>query len=469
MTPFTRKTNSLRIRFAVGFSILFTVFLATSLVLIYVSFANFRKDEFYDRLRDKAITTFRLLVEVEQIDHDLLQVIDRNTLNSLYDEKVLIFKDSNLIYSSIDDTKIRFVPDLFQRAKERKEYRTNQGTDEVVALSISQNSDEYIILASAYDRYGRTNMRFLKWVMIGVYGIGLLIAWIVIFFFVKRNIQPLEQLKDKLRNINYDNLDIRLAEEGQGNEVDSLAATFNQLLTRLQNSFSFQKDFIHYASHELRTPLAAMIGITGNSIGKDISVQDFQYVLKELYQQQRNLTDITNSLLLLSDDKNILNGLEYPLIRLDELAFKSVDIIKNIYPDAQIEVNLEGEVSSEESLLINANEPLMLMAFNNLLKNALQYATDKKARVVLRISPEKKEIHFFNTGIPFSESETAKIFTPFYRASNSGGVKGYGLGLSLVKQIVQRHRASIGYTFKEGFNEFTIIFSNNSNNSVNKK
>jgi hypothetical protein len=97
--------KSLRIRFAIGFSLLFTIFLAIALLIVYISYADFKNEEFYKRLKDRALTTFRLLIEVEQVDHDLLKVIDKNTLNSLYNEKVLIFEDTNLIYSSIDDKK----------------------------------------------------------------------------------------------------------------------------------------------------------------------------------------------------------------------------------------------------------------------------------------------------------------------------------------------------------------------------
>lgn len=445
-------------RFALGFSVLFTVLLATALILIYISFANFRKDEFYNRLRDKALTTFRLLIDVEQIDQDLLQVIDRNTLNSLYDEKVLIYQDTKLIYSSIDDTRISDVPELLTLAKENREYRTTQGSLEVEAMYMAEKVGNYTILASAFDRYGRSKMAFLKLVMIAVYCLGLLVGWVVIFFFVRKNIQPLEKLKSKLQNTNYNNLESRLQETGQGEEVNSLAVTFNQMLARLQQSFNFQKDFIHYASHELRTPLAAMIGLTENSLQKKLTAEEAKIILKELFQQQQNLADITNSLLVLSDERNGFGELEYPPTRLDELVFKAVEIAKNIYPDAKIEVNLEGDLTHENSLMMHANEPLMLMAINNLLKNAIQYSPDRKARIIVSSLPGAREIRFLNAGSAFSEEERDKIFTPFYRASNAGAVKGFGLGLSLVKQIIQLHKASITYSYKDGFNEFRIVF-----------
>lgn len=194
-------------------------------------------------------------------------------------------------------------------------------------------------------------MNFLKWAMITVYCLGLILGWLATYFFVKKVIQPLEVLKTKLKNINYNNLDTRLPEKGQGEEVDSLSINFNQMLIRLEQSVGFQRDFIHYASHELRTPLAAMVGLTENSLNADRTSEEYKEILRKLFNQQKNLTDVTNSLLLLSDNTTATNGQEYPKVRLDELVFKSVEIIKNIFPNAKIEVNLAGDFSNENLFL----------------------------------------------------------------------------------------------------------------------
>jgi len=100
--------NSLRIRLAVGFSILFTVFFAVALLIIYFSYADYRSEIFHRRLKDRAITTFRLLIHVEKIDSQLLKEIDRNTLNSLYDEKVIVLEENQVLYSSIDNIDIKY-------------------------------------------------------------------------------------------------------------------------------------------------------------------------------------------------------------------------------------------------------------------------------------------------------------------------------------------------------------------------
>src|SRR3712207_5829111 len=111
----------LKHRFPLIFSLLFSLVLAAVLLTIYQLFSNFRQQEFKERLSEKAETTVKLLLEVQEVDEQLLKIIDRNTLNRLYNEKVLIFNDSmQLIYSSIDDANISWEAQDLKRLKQEK-------------------------------------------------------------------------------------------------------------------------------------------------------------------------------------------------------------------------------------------------------------------------------------------------------------------------------------------------------------
>src|SRR5690606_35587175 len=86
---------------------LFFLVLTAILSYIYMSYADFRRVEFFERLRQKSMTTVTLLAEVEEVDRELLKIIDRNTINEMWDEKVLVFDSrTQLIYSSLDDETI---------------------------------------------------------------------------------------------------------------------------------------------------------------------------------------------------------------------------------------------------------------------------------------------------------------------------------------------------------------------------
>lgn len=460
--------KSLRSRLSVVLSLFFMFFFAVVFYLIYVMYADFRKDMYYKRLKDKAVTTFQLLMDVEKVDHDLLREIDRNSLNSLFDEKVLIFESSRLIYSSIDDIDIKFDDELLNKIKADKEIGLTQGNNEVIGLYVERNGKGYMLLASAFDKYGKGKLRFLRDLLLVVYFIGLIVGLLGTYLFVAITIKPLEGLTKDLKSIDYKNMKVRLAYDRKVKEINQLAFGINQMMERLERSSSFQKDFIHYASHELRTPLAAMISITENALHNDDSQLQLKKAMQELFQQQKELVNITNSLLYLSDSRLAQEGLEFSPVRLDEIVFHSAEIMKNYFPDTKIEVELEDNTTSPDHFMIAGNEPLLMIAINNLLKNALQYSDDRSAKIKVTFAALERKVIFINKGLRISEPHLERIFTPFYRSGNSLGVKGSGLGLALVYQSAKLHNAEIRYSYKEGANIFELAFKSQNISLIGK-
>ena len=107
---------TIRSKILLYFSILSIGIVGIAFIIIYSLFSNYRTEEFQQRIKDKTITTVKFLVEIEQIDHNLLQTMDEYTINNLYKEKVLIFdSQKKLIYTSVDDTRIRYEKDILQK------------------------------------------------------------------------------------------------------------------------------------------------------------------------------------------------------------------------------------------------------------------------------------------------------------------------------------------------------------------
>lgn len=133
-----------------------------SFTSVYFMYADTRQGEFYQRLQDKCKTTYRFLIEMEEKDHNLLQAIDRNTINELYDEKVLIFDDHNkIIYSSIDDKKINYSQALLERIRKKEEVRIKEGDNEVYGVLIHEPDKDYVVLASSFDIYGHRKLELI--------------------------------------------------------------------------------------------------------------------------------------------------------------------------------------------------------------------------------------------------------------------------------------------------------------------
>ncbi|UPT68919.1 MAG: hypothetical protein M0D57_09970 [Sphingobacteriales bacterium JAD_PAG50586_3] len=134
-----------------------------SFFFIYYSSAKYRKDEFYDRLEKRALTTVEFLAKEERVDTSLLKVIDRVQKDNLPKENVTIYNEFNKpIYSSNDSTSFAFGSFVFKEIKEKSPVYFMQGDYEIVGLTYSHNKQKYTVIAGALDKYGLSKLNNLR-------------------------------------------------------------------------------------------------------------------------------------------------------------------------------------------------------------------------------------------------------------------------------------------------------------------
>lgn len=202
------KTNKITNQITLTFSVVFLIVMAVALSLIYYFFATYRKQEFYQRLKDKTLTTFKLLVEQKDINQDLLQVLDRNTINNLYDEKLLLFNErGEIIYNSVDDTPIHFPKDLLNTLQhEDDEIEYEEGKYEVFAHRFYDQNKAYFGIIKAYDKYGKNKLNFLGWLLLSIYLIIILITFLLTRYVAKQITEPITMLSREIEKIDFENL-----------------------------------------------------------------------------------------------------------------------------------------------------------------------------------------------------------------------------------------------------------------------
>jgi hypothetical protein len=169
------------------------VLLAAVMLIVYYLFAEFRQEEFIDRLVEKAETTSRLLVEVDEVDYQTLKIIDRNTVNRLYNEQILIFNDSmRLIYSSMDDPQMEWSPAELQQIKKEKAVVLKMNQYDVLELYFDLKKRDYFVLVSAEDKYGNRKLNYLRYLLLGAFFTGTALVWILSFYLSKKSLYPLD-------------------------------------------------------------------------------------------------------------------------------------------------------------------------------------------------------------------------------------------------------------------------------------
>lgn len=438
-------------------SILFTILFGVVCIIIITLSSNFRKQEFEERLNEKAVNTIKLLIEVKEFDKSLLKIIDQNTVNQLYDEKTLVFDENfHLIYSSLDDTKIDWTLQDLEYLKKNKSFIRKDKNNEIYGFFYDTNDKDFYALVSANDNYGKRKLNFLIYILIGAYLFFTTLTWLLTFYIVKKQLIPLGNFHKKISEINDLNLETFLETESNNkNEINLLSNEFNFMINRIGDAYQKQKEFTAQASHELRTPIARISAQLENQLQQ--TDEKNRTFLKTIFADIDQLNELINSLLILSKiDSRDSKSIEKT--RVDEALYESMGKIKTLFPDFKINFSIEENEQLSELLEINGNQKLLEIAFSNLLKNAYLYSDEKIVTIEIKTQTNQLILRISNSGKTLNATEQSNLFQPFMRAENAKKTNGLGLGLRIVNRILNAYGYTIHYTSTDNLNTFQITF-----------
>jgi two-component system, OmpR family, sensor histidine kinase ArlS len=441
-------------------SILFSVMYGISAIVIYLLFSDFRQDEFENRLKEKAYSSIRLLVDVKEVDKNLLKDIDRHTLNQLYDEKTLIFDDQfNLIYSSLDDSKIEWTVDDLKYLKQHQTFFKKEGKYEIYGVYYDSNFKDYYALISASDNYGKRKLEFLIYVLLSTYIGFTLLCWFATSYVVQRLLKPLDSFHNKIKVINESSLDARIQVSDTNNEIDLIGKEFNSMLERIALSYQKQKEFTSHASHELRTPIARLSAVLENKLMQpEIGTVNRSFI-QGLLDDLGQISELISSLLLLARLNNASSLDTEGKFRIDEIIYDCFSKIQKQNAQVRLNLNIDENEAVDDYLEISGSRSLLEITFSNLLKNAFAYSDNQQANISISQMGDKLIVRIENNGATLDFEEQNNLFQAFMRGQNATNKTGLGLGLLIVHRIVIQHRANIRYYISEfGNNVFEIEF-----------
>lgn len=433
---------------------------AISLTVIYLLFSEHREQEFRQRQREKIKLTIELLAKYKEMSENLTEMMDRLTIHDFYDEKVLIFdRHKDLIYESVDDLPIaNRNAILTQLSPAMREIEIRENGYEIIGVYEERANTHFYAISKAYDKFGYTKLNFLRNTLIFIFiSISALVVFISLFL-SRRISEPIIRLARKLGRFKVGDNPDYTALQTNTYELNYLNEKFHQLLKRTNESFDFQRHTIHHISHELKTPIAILVSEL-ERIGLHQLPGDLNRQLEEQITNGKSLGDIINTLLEIS---KLEAGQEVftQAVRVDELIFDLVEGFNLIHPNFIFELNFFPENIDETRLEIRASRTLLRQAFQNILANCISYADNGTAKINIDCaSPSQLKVQFSNSGRAVSIEEQKYLFNHFFRGENSRGKGGFGLGLVLVKRIINLHHGTIKYAHADNqLNVFELTF-----------
>ncbi|WP_165006473.1 sensor histidine kinase [Neisseria yangbaofengii] len=269
--------------------------------------------------------------------------------------------------------------------------------------------------------------------------VGLLTAYILAANITK----PIRILGKGMNRVANGDLETRISQQvdDRDDELSHLAQQFDKMAEKLQKLVAKERHLLHHVSHEMRSPLARMQAIVG-LIQAQPQKQD-QY-LKRLEGELTRMDTLVGELLTLS-------RLETSNMPLEKENLKLIPFLSNLVEDNQsvaqqnhqsVTLQIQGKIP--ETATVSANESYLYRAFDNVIRNAMNYSPEG-SDIKVNIGQDSKNwiVNITDNGPGVDEMQLPHIFTAFYRADSSASKPGTGLGLALTKHIVEQHNGKI--------------------------
>ncbi|MGB5867137.1 MAG: ArsS family sensor histidine kinase [Arcobacteraceae bacterium] len=261
---------------------------------------------------------------------------------------------------------------------------------------------------------------------------------VVMFLVIINILKPLKVISRGLNKFGAGNYSKRLQPLTSKDEIADVINKFNVMAENLESLITSRTQFLSDISHELRTPISkAKISL------EMIEESKYSNILKKAISHIDELTNELLELERLNSNTLMLNMEKHSIETILANALDKM-IIEN-------EENMNIEIKESFESVVDLN--YISMAIKNLIDNALKYKTEQKVNILV----EKNSLSILNIGAPLSKDLEYYMQT-FTQEDNTRNIKGYGLGLNIVKRVLEHHKFILQYRYRNGQNIFTILF-----------
>jgi signal transduction histidine kinase len=442
----------MQIRTRLTLQFIFTVaaILLLTLGIIYARYKSTMQDEFYRGLKYKAVMTANLVLRQEEkftpVDGrttpatNLLPASEAFAIYNVRQQRLFAFNPAMAAISEQD----------FDRIRAQGEYRFQYGRLSAIGIRHqSGTGNEYVVVVGSV--FEAEELKKLQNILVFSFLFAITIIALGGWFFAGQAMAPVSRIVNEVDNILPSNMSTRLIEPANPDEIGRLIHTFNRLLDRIYFAFQMQKRFISNVSHELKNPISVVISQLEVGLTRERSTEEYKETMESVLDDSRSLAEITEKLLQMakvySEDSNIA----FEDIRLDEVVLQVRSALLRAQPGYRIFFDITGDIDLETALDVKGNEPLLKLAFTNLIENGCKFSPDKTVHInIITHTEGRPELEITDNGPGIPQQDLPLIFQPFYRGVQQARAPGSGIGLSLVDSILRLHHIKLSIQSEQG-------------------
>ena len=321
--------------------------------------------------------------------------------------------------------------------RNRKDYRSAAKLFSLVAFSENSNGHAYTLQVAqdrSSDEQVEKDFAFLFMVVLAG---GVLASALIAIIVTRRGLRPLREMTQCLGRIGPNHLKEHIGSAGWPRELQPLTIAFDEMLKRLDDSFTRLSQFSADLAHELRTPIANMLGEAQVALTRDRTAAEYRETIESTVAECERISRIVDNLLFVAR----VDAAREPITRKRFDARAAVEKIAAFYQavadDHHVTISCSGHGQ------IYADPDLFERAVGNLLDNALRFNPEHGSiQIALSKHNTDFEVAVSDNGCGIAAEHLPRVFDRFYRAESSRGSDGAGLGLALVKSIVDLHGGS---------------------------
>jgi two-component system, OmpR family, heavy metal sensor histidine kinase CusS len=251
-----------------------------------------------------------------------------------------------------------------------------------------------------------------------------------------RGVRPIREITSAAQAITASALSERISTQTWPRELAKLAAEFDRMLERLEDSFERLSRFSSNIAHELRTPISNLMGETEVTLGRSLTAEQYREVLASSLEEYQRLSHLIDSLLFLARAETAHLQIHESDFAVQESISAVMEFYEPLAKESHVELTNTGRAT------IRGDEPLFRRAISNLLSNSLRHAPPGgKVTIETSSEPAAVIVAVKDNGSGVAPKDLPKLFDRFYRGENSRD--GVGLGLSIVKSIMSLHHGTV--------------------------